>query len=133
MGENAEIVRRGFEALSAGGVEAMLPMIDPDFEVSTPASLSAEPDTYRGHDGLRRYFDSFYDAMDEVHFEPHEFREIGDRVLVPCTLTARGRTTGLAFDQQAVLLWRLRDHKAVGVDVFPTVEEALAAAPPADG
>lgn len=133
MGENAEIVRQGFEALSSGGVEAMLPMIDPRFEVTTPASLAAEPDTYRGHDGLRRYFDSFYDAMDEVHFEPHEFREVGERVVVPFTLTARGRTTGLAFDQSAVMSWLVRDGKAVRLDLHLTLDDALRSAAAGNG
>jgi ketosteroid isomerase-like protein len=100
--------------------------------VTTPASLAAEPDTYRGHDGLRRYFDSFYEAMDHVHFEPHDFREIGDRVLVPFTLTARGRTTGLAFDQHAVMVWRLHDQRAVRLELFTTLDEALAAAASGD-
>ena len=128
MGENAEAMRQGFAALGAGGVEALLPFLDAEFEFTTPGSLAAEPDTYRGHDGLRRYFDSFYEAMDQVHFEPHDFREIGDRVVVPFTLTARGRTTGLAFDQSAVMVWEVRDRKAVGLELYGTLEEALAAA-----
>ena len=83
--QNVELVRRGFEALSEGGVEALLPFIHPEFEVTTPANLASEPDTYRGHEGIRRYFDSFYDAMDEVRFEPGEFQEAGGRVIVPTT------------------------------------------------
>ena len=54
-------------------MEALLPFIHPDFEVTTPAGLAAEPDTYRGPEGIRRYFESFYEAMDEVGFEPEEF------------------------------------------------------------
>ena len=40
--------------------------------MTTPANLAAEPDTYRGHEGIRRYFDSFYDVMDEVRFRLNE-------------------------------------------------------------
>jgi uncharacterized protein len=127
MGENAEIVRRGYAALAEGGVEALMPLVPEDFEFSTPPALAAEPDTYRGHDGLRRYFDSFYEAMDEVSFEPLEFREAGDRVVVPFRLTARGRSTGLEFDQEAVAVWQVRDGLAAGLEVFPTLDEALAA------
>ena len=46
-------------------------MIHPEFEVTTPQSLASEPDTYRGHEGIRRYFDSFYEAMENVYFEGH--------------------------------------------------------------
>ncbi len=67
-----------------------------------------------------------YEAMDELHFEPHEFREIGDWVVVPFTLTARGRSTGLEAEQYAVMAWQLRDEKAVRLEVFAELEEALA-------
>jgi ketosteroid isomerase-like protein len=109
-------------------VEALLPFLHPEFEVTTPANLAAEPDTYRGHEGVRRYFDSFYDAMDEVRFEPREFREAGGRVIVPVTLTARGRTTGIEARQEFVMTWTLRDGKALRVEAFATLEEALQAA-----
>jgi uncharacterized protein len=126
--DNTELVRAGFEALSEGGVEALLPFIHPEFEVTTPANLASEPDTYRGHEGLRRYFDSFYEAMDEVGFEPQELREVGGRVIVPVTLTARGRTTGIEASQDFVMVWSLRDGQAIRLETYATVDEALAAA-----
>jgi uncharacterized protein len=126
--ENVEVVRRGFEALREGDVEALLPMIGEEFEVTTPPSLASEPDTYRGHDGLRRYFDSFYEAMDRIRFEPREFIPVGDLVVVPFTLSARGRTTGLEFDQSAVMVWTVSDGRAVGLELFTALEDAIAAA-----
>ena len=89
--ENVEVVRNGFEALREGDVEALLPLIDEDFEVTTPASLAAEPDT------------------------------------------ARGRTTGLEFDQSAVMVWTVREGKAVGLELFTELDEALGAAGSAEG
>jgi hypothetical protein len=61
--ENVEIMRSAYAALAEQGVEAVLPFTDPQFEGSTPSSLASEPDTYRGHEGVRRYFGSFGDAM----------------------------------------------------------------------
>ena len=122
------MVRRGFEALREGGVEALIDLVDPEFEFTTPASMSAEPDTYRGHDGLRRYFASFYDAMEEIRFEPQDFIAVGERVVVPYKLTARGRTTGIEAEQHAVFVWQVRDGIAVGLELHPDLEEALAAA-----
>ena len=123
--QDVEFVRRGFEALSQGGVEALLPFIHPEFEVTTPPQFAAEPDTYRGHEGVRRYFDSFYDAMDEVRFEANEFRDAQGCVIVPTRLIARGRTTGIETQQDVVLVWSLRDGLAIRVEVYATVEEAL--------
>ena len=128
MGENTEIVRRGFEDLAEGGVEALLPLIHPDFEMTTPPQLAAEPDTYRGPEGIRRYFDSFYEAMDEVSFEPTGFHEVGDRVVVETTLRARGRTTGLEAEQRVALVWELRDGRAVSLEAYAELDDALEAA-----
>jgi uncharacterized protein len=125
--ENTEIVRGGFEALSKGGVEALLPFIHPEFEVTTPPQFAAEPGTYRGHEGIRRYFDSFYDAMDEVRFEPGEFLDAQGRVIVPTKLIARGRTTGIETQQDVVLVWSLRDGLAIRVEVYATLDKALEA------
>jgi ketosteroid isomerase-like protein len=120
-----EVVRAGFAALSEDGVEGLIRFIHPQFETTTTPQFSAEPDTYRGHDGIRRYFDSFYDAMDEIRFEPGEFRDAGGRVIVPVTLTARGRTTRIEVKQEVVMAWTVRDGQAVGLELFATLDEAL--------
>jgi ketosteroid isomerase-like protein len=127
-GENVEIVKRAFEAFEQGGVEGLLEFIHEDFEGTTPPGLASEPDTYVGHEGVRRYFDSFYEAMDDIRWESHTFHEVGDRVVVEFTLYARGKSTGLEFGQPAVQVWTLRDGKGIGLELYPTLEEALAAA-----
>ena len=49
--------------------------------MTTPPGLAAEPDTYRGEEGIRRYWESFYEVMEEIHVEPAgEFEEIEDWV-----------------------------------------------------
>jgi ketosteroid isomerase-like protein len=131
--ENLEIVRKGFEAFNERGVEGIIPLVHPDFVAVTPPDLASEPDTYRGPDGLRRWFDSFYEVMDDIRWDDHEFHEAGDRVVVEFTLRARGKTTGLDFGQDAVMVWELRDGKAVRVDLYSTLEEALAAAKEGSG
>jgi uncharacterized protein len=124
---DVELVKQGYEALAAGGFEAWLPLFDPDVELTTPAALASEPGIYRGPDGVRRWFDEFYEAMDEVRLEPQEFHEVGEWVVVPFTIIARGRTTGLVVEQRAVQAWQLRDGKAIRLEIFADVEEAMAA------
>ena len=65
-----------------GDVEALLPLIHPEFEVTTPPGARGEPDTYRGPEGIRRYFDSFYEVMDRVSFEAHDFIGVGRALVV---------------------------------------------------
>src|SRR6266540_2518338 len=107
--ENVEIVLRGFDALSRGGVEAMLELIDPDFEATVPPELSVEPDTYRGHDGLRRYFAGFEGAMEDVRFEFVEAVDAGDMVVVTMRLRAKGKDTGNEVEQLAYQVWTDRN------------------------
>jgi ketosteroid isomerase-like protein len=125
--ENVELVRRGFEAMNERGVDGVLPLVHPEFEVTTPASLAAEPDTYRGHEGVRRWFDSFYEAVDEIRFEAQEYRAVGERVVVPFTMRVRGRTTGIEAEQSAVQVWELREGKAFRMQLYATVDEAMRA------
>jgi ketosteroid isomerase-like protein len=125
--ENLEIVERGIEAFNERGVEGILPFIHPDFEATTPPNLASEPDTYRGHDGVRRWFDSFYEVMDQIRWDAHSFQQVGDEVVVEFALRARGKTTGLDFGQEAVMVWTLRDGQGIRIQLFETLDEALAA------
>jgi ketosteroid isomerase-like protein len=125
---NLEIVQRGFEAFNRDGIEGITPLIHPEFEATTPPDLASEPDTYRGPDGVRRWFQSFDEVMDQIRWDARGFRQVGDRVVVEFTLRARGKTTGLDFGQDAVMVWELRDGKAIRLDLYPTLDQALAAA-----
>jgi ketosteroid isomerase-like protein len=126
--DNVEILRRGYEAFAARGVDGFLEYIHPEFELVTPPGLALEPQTYRGHEGVRRYFDSFYEAVDEIRVEPDEFIPVGEKVIVPFRLTTRGRSSGIEASMQAVQVCQIRDGKAVRFDIYPTIEEARAAA-----
>jgi ketosteroid isomerase-like protein len=124
---NLEIVKRGIEAFNEDGVEGILPLVHPDVEATTPPELATEPQTYRGHDGLHRWFDSFDEVMDEIRWDARDFREVDDRVVVEFTLRARGKTTGLDFGQDAVMVWELRHGQAIRVSIHATLDQALAA------
>src|ERR1700690_3833846 len=93
--ENEQIVRQAFEAFNSEDIERILALTHGDFEAVVPPELAAEPDTYRGHDGIRRYFESFQFAMAEIRFQPQRFWEMGQSVVVLATVRARGRQTGI--------------------------------------
>ena len=125
--KNVEIARRAYAALAEEGIESMLAYTDPEFEVTTPPSLASEPNTFRGHDGIRRWFGAFSDGLEDVYFEGREFTDVGDHVLVETVLHARGRTTGIDVEQHAFILWTVRDGKAIKADVFAERGPALEA------
>ena len=127
--EDVELLRETLAALNEEGVDAVLPFIHPEFEFSTPPAISVEPQTYRGHDGLRRYFDQWADAADRVMVVPDEFFDgDGDAVVVSVRLAARGRETGIETELPAAMVWHVHRQQAIGLEIYPTLEEARAAA-----
>jgi ketosteroid isomerase-like protein len=125
--QNIDAVIRMFDAFNSEDIERILELTDPDFEVEVPADLSAEPDVYRGHDGMRRYFHSFRDAMEEIRFRPEAHWDAGADVVVAMLITARGRRTGIAVEQRTAGVWTLRDGRALRIRMFASADEALAA------
>src|ERR1700682_930778 len=97
--EDVEIVRQIFEVFNGEDIELILALTHPDFELEVPPDLSAEPDIYRGHDGMRRYWESFRDAMEEIRIEPAGFWDAGEAVGVAMRVTANGRRTASALEQ----------------------------------
>jgi ketosteroid isomerase-like protein len=125
--KNADVIMQINEAFNSGDLERMLAFMHPDFETEVPARFSAEPDTYRGHEGMRRYFDSFHEAMDDIRFHQDDVREAGETVLARVRLTARGRSTAIPVEQRFVQAWTVREGKAVSLRSYETLPEALAA------
>lgn len=124
---NAEIVKKAFGSFNEGGTDALMPYLHPEIEFSTPADLASEPDTYTGHAGVRRYFDSFFEVMDRIRIEPQTLQEAVDgRVLTEMELRARGRATGIETMQPAVGVVAVRDGLIIGVSFHPDRESALA-------
>jgi ketosteroid isomerase-like protein len=125
--QNVDIVRRAFEAFNSEDIERIIALTHVDFEAVVPPELSPEPDTYRGHDGMRRYFQSFQDVMDEIRFRPQRFWEVGPSVVASLTLSARGRRTAIPVTQRIAQVWTIRDGRALRVRTYPSLAEALEA------
>jgi len=125
---NVDIVRRGLEAFNSEDIERIIEFIHPDFETEVPPQYSAEPDTYVGHEGVRRYFETFREAMYEIRFQVEQLWDAGDAVVLALRLTARGRQTAIPVEQRLAQVWRVRDGKAVRVTTYSSVPEALEAA-----
>jgi ketosteroid isomerase-like protein len=127
--QDLELVRSMLETLNESGVEAALDQIHPDFEGVTPPELSPEPDTYRGHEGIRRYFAGFEGVMDEVRWEADELMEApDDRVVAGIRLLTRSVATGLELELPVWQLCTVRDGKVLRIEGFAKREDALRAA-----
>jgi ketosteroid isomerase-like protein len=88
--------------------------------------------TYRGHDGLRRYAEDRLDAWEELSFEPDEFIDGGEQVVVVGLLTGRGRGSGVPVDQPVAIACELRAGKITRLHAYADLEQALATIGPRD-
>jgi len=117
------------DTLNGEGVEAALPWFAEDFHGIVPPDLSAEPDSYDGHDGLRRYFDSFREIVDDLRFDAEELVELGpDTVAARGLITGRGRESGIPIEMRVPMLMRLREGKLVEMCAYREWDDAVAAA-----
>jgi ketosteroid isomerase-like protein len=121
-----EIIQRVFAAVNGEDIETTLALTHPDFEVAVPPELSAEPDVYRGVDGMRRYWESFEEAFDEIRFNAERVWDAGDAIVVALSVTAKGRQTAIAVEQRPVTVWRMRDGQVLKIAVFASLADGLA-------
>jgi ketosteroid isomerase-like protein len=123
--ENVEMVEQIVRAFNSEDIELILSLTPPEFELDVPPELSAEPDVYRGRDGMRRYWESFQEAMDEIRIEPERVCDAGEAVVVAMRLTAKGRRTAIAVEQQTVGVWTMRDGKVTSIRAYASLSEAF--------
>ena len=114
-----DIVRTMYEGLEKDGAEGMLPFVDPRFEGIVPPELSAEPDAYRGHDGIRRYFALFDEVVEDLRFHAEDFECVGDWVMADVVISGRGRGSGADVEMQIVISAEVRDGRVTRMTAFP--------------
>ena len=122
------IVRTMFDTLNSEGTEAALEWFDEDFHGVVPPELSAEPDSYDGHDGVRHYFDSFREIVDDLRFDAEELVELGPGTIAARgIITGRGRESGIPIEMRVPLLMRLREGKLFEMSGYSDWDDAVAA------
>jgi ketosteroid isomerase-like protein len=124
---DVERVREAFAALERDGVEGLVPYFHEEFEGIVPPEMSLEPDTYSGHDGVRRYFALWGEAVDGILFIPVDVIDNGHAVVARMRITGRGRESGIPLDWTVINRLTLRDGLIATMTAYPTLEEALEA------
>jgi uncharacterized protein len=125
--ENVERVRQGFEALARGDLESVIASMHPDI-VWDVSRRQLEPAVYHGRDGVREFLASLSEVWSEQRFEPVEYLDAGDSVVVTMRFVSTSRATGLKVSATAIYVWELRDGQAVRATMFQREDEALRAA-----
>lgn len=105
------LVHNVFEAFAARDADALLEIMTPEIEFFGPtATVLNEGKCYRGHDGIRRYFQDVDQLWNRLDIEPAKYREVGNHVVVMGRVRAQARD-GLELDAPAAWVWRIEHGK----------------------
>jgi ketosteroid isomerase-like protein len=83
--------------------------------------------TYRGHEGLRKYWAEDAEVWDRFLVEVHDVRTNGPEVVVITTGSARGKHSAVETSASMAFRFRIRGRKVVHGQSYLEVKEALEA------
>jgi ketosteroid isomerase-like protein len=122
--ENLERARLAYDAWSRGDLEAWLATLDEDVEFRTSGVFPGLDPVYRGHAGMRKFWEDFRSPWQSLRIVIDHFRERGDRIVALYRFEAVGRD-GLAVKREAANVLLLRDGLAVRVEAHGSWKTAL--------
>jgi ketosteroid isomerase-like protein len=123
--ENVELMHRAYDAFNRHDLDAFLALMDAEVQ-AVPLASAIEGD-YRGHDGMRRWWNDLFDAFPDWTVEVVEVRDLGDLTLTHVRNRGRGAGSDAPFE---LTLWQVaeaRDGKAVWWSNHRTEAHALEA------
>ena len=126
VAQNTRIVRMVFDAFATRDVERLTRLVDRGVMIE-PLSTPVERRTpYLGIDGLRRYLTDLDTTWDQFEISVDRFQGGGDHVVATGRIYAQHRD--LVADDPAGFVFKLRDSRVVWAKVYPSPDDALAAA-----
>ena len=102
--------------------------VDPDVVYEDSVLPDHAGEAYRGHEGVLRAVDGWFEPAQWVLVEFEQIIDAGDRLVSIHKARTKARHTGIEIDTPLVYLWTFRDGKVIQIRAFVDVEEALEAA-----
>jgi ketosteroid isomerase-like protein len=130
MGENAELLRTGYEAWNRDDCDAWLELLDPEIEIRTSGVFPDLSSVYQGRAGALRFWQRFREAWSVFRIEVEEMEERGDTVAAAIRFRATGIDSGVEVDMRFGHAIRVRDGLAIEFVTRRAFEEAREALPP---
>jgi ketosteroid isomerase-like protein len=118
---------RGFaDAINRGDLEAAIALCDPDIEFLSVLAVSGR--AYKGHAGVRQYFDDVSSVWEEWRVEVHRVATAPDgRVVIVMTMHWRGKESGTALAEQTAHIWTVENGRLKRNEPYREPAEALRA------
>jgi ketosteroid isomerase-like protein/catechol 2,3-dioxygenase-like lactoylglutathione lyase family enzyme len=129
LSDNVEVVRDQFAAVNERDFPRAMGHYADDVELVVDPRAFLEPGTYRGREAVGAWFGNWFRTFEPGYrFEIEEVRDLGDVVVLVASHRGRGRSSGIEVQGETGYLYRLRSGKIVGVELYPSRAEVLAAA-----
>jgi ketosteroid isomerase-like protein len=125
---NVKIARRAIDAWNRRDVEGFFGLAASDFDWFPALAGTVEGDSYRGREGMERYFEMVSDTWEELHVIGEGFRDLGESVLAVVRIEGRGRGSGVPIAGRQTAICEFRDGKLSRVRSYFDHGEALRAA-----
>jgi ketosteroid isomerase-like protein len=134
--ENVALVRRNYEVVNAidrTGEEFVDPEevapdlwagLAPDFELHGRPDVP-DSQTYRGREASKEFWRMLQEVWAELRWEPREFHDLGDAVVVETRIVAVGRASDVRIEADETDVFWFRDGLVTRVQGFATKAEAL--------
>jgi ketosteroid isomerase-like protein len=100
---------------------------DPDVEIVW-VDTSPDASPYHGHQGVLQAFNEWLESFEEFHFEPLEFIDAGDEVVVPNAQRGTGKGSGAQVEMTTAWVIAVRDGRLARLREYSTKARALEAA-----
>jgi uncharacterized protein len=124
---NVERIRRGYEAVDRGDLEAVRGLFAVDVQLFDRPEVP-DAQSYRGWEGMAATVRDSQETFENFRFVPERFLESDDRVVVILTMTGRGRASGVPVEERIAHLWTFREGRAVELRAFTDPADAVEAA-----
>jgi ketosteroid isomerase-like protein len=122
--EQRGLAEAGFAALNSGDLNAFLALTAEDVEFTSMVA-EAEGTTFRGHDGVRAWWETVRGAFEDVRWDLLDMRGSGDRGVLHFRMT--GTLGSVPVEQTMWQATALRDGKVTWWAFFRSEREALEA------
>jgi ketosteroid isomerase-like protein len=126
-----EVARRVWEAWQQGDTDSVFELYADDIEWTMYQSTdytADEPDTFRGHEGVRRFHRGWLEVWGDYSARAELVEELGETVLLRVESSGVSKLAGLPGEMTTWHLWEVRDGKVARVRGYPTEAEARAVA-----
>jgi ketosteroid isomerase-like protein len=123
--ENVEVVRSLYDGWLRG--EIGLDKLDPQVSMVESGTLPGAASAH-GIEAVERYMRSFARHWEQIRFEPLEYIDAGDQVVVVAQLVGHGKKSGIEVTRTWAYLWTLRGRKVLHMQGYADRDEALRAA-----